>query len=63
MHRRDHGFAGHFGIAVGDGDGGLLVQAKQHLRLGIAEIIDNAVVQSAVARARRERDIGNIERA
>ena len=63
MHRRDHGFAGHFGIAVRDGDGSLLVQAKQHLWLGIAEIIDNAVVQSAVARARRERDIGNIERA
>ena len=57
------GLAGHLGIAVGDGDRGFLVQAEQHLRLRIAEIIDDAVVQAAIARARRERDIGNVERA
>ena len=63
VHGGDHRLAGDFGIAVGDGDGGFLVQAEQHLRLGIAEIIDDRVMQPAIARARGERDIGNIERA
>ena len=63
MHGRGHGLAGNFCITVRDGDGGLLMQAEQHLRRGIAEIIDDAVVQPAIARARGERDIGNVERA
>ncbi len=63
MHRADHRLAGDLGIAVGDGDGGFLVQAEQHLRLRIAEIVDDAVVQAAIARAGRERDIGDVERA
>ena len=62
MHRGGHGLAGNFCITVGDGDGGFLMQAEQHLRRGIAEIIDDAVVQAAIARARGERDIGNIQR-
>ena len=63
MHGGGHRLAGDLGIAMRDGDGGFLVQAEQHLRLRIAEIIDDAVVQPAIARARRERDIGDVERA
>ena len=40
----------------------LFVHAQQHLRGGVAEIIDDAVVQAAIARARRHRDVGNVER-
>src|SRR5260221_223532 len=39
-----------------------LVQTEQHLRLFVAEVIDDAVVQAAVARARIERQIRNVER-
>ena len=63
MHGGDHGLAGDLGVAVSDGDGGFLVQAEQHLRLRIAEIIDDAVVQPAIARTRRKRDIGDVEGA
>jgi hypothetical protein len=38
------------------------VQAKQHLRRFIAEIIDKTVVQPAIARAGIERDVGNFQR-
>ena len=41
VHRRGHRLAGDLGIAVRDGDGGFLVQAQQHLRLRIAEIVDD----------------------
>ncbi len=61
MHRRRHRLAGHFRIAVRDGDRGLLVQAQQHLRAGIADMVDQAVMQTAIARAWIERDIWNIE--
>ena len=50
MHGGDHGLAGDLGVALGDGDGGFLMQAEQHLRLRIAEIIDDRVVQAAIAR-------------
>ena len=63
MHRRRHRLAGHLGVAVRDCDRALLVQAEQHLRRGIAEVIDEAVVQAAIARAGIERDVGNVERA
>ena len=63
MYRAHHRLAGHLGIAMGDGDGCFLVQTEQHLRLRIAEIIDDAVVQAAIARAGRQRDIGDVERA
>jgi hypothetical protein len=44
-------------------DGDVLVQAQQHLRLGIAEVIDQAVVQPAIGRAGIERDVAQPERA
>ena len=49
------------GIAVRDRDGGFLVQAEQHLRRLVPEIIHDRVVQAAKARAGIERDIRNVE--
>ena len=63
VHDRRHRLAGDLGIAVRDRDRGFLVQAEQHLRLLVAEIVDDAVVQAAIAGAGIERDIGNVERA
>ena len=42
-----------------DGDGAFLVQTEQHLRLFIAEVIDDAVVEAAIAGAWIERDVGH----
>ena len=39
----------------------LLVQAQQHARPAIAEVVDEAVVQAAIARARVQCDIGDVE--
>ena len=61
MHRGAHRLAGDLGIAVRDRDRGLLVQAEQHLRRGVADVVDEAVVQAAIARAGIERDVGNVE--
>ena len=44
-----------------DRHGMLLVQTDHELRPPVAEMIDEAVVQAAKARAGRERDIGNVE--
>ena len=63
MHRRRHRLAGDLGIAVRDGDRAFFVQAEQHLRPLVAEVIHQAVVQAAIAGAGIERDIGDIERA
>ena len=62
VHRRRHRRAGHLGVALPNSHCGLLVHAKQHLRAGIAKIIDDAVVQAAIARSGRYRDIGDVER-
>ena len=48
---------------MGDGDGAFLVQRQQHLRAFIAQPVDQAVMQAAIARAGIERHIGNVERA
>jgi hypothetical protein len=50
-------------IAVRDRHGRLLVQAEQHLRPLVAEVVDDAVVQAAVARAGVEREVRDVERA
>ena len=63
MRRRRHRAAGHLRVAVRDRDGVLLVEAEQHLRPLVAEVVDEAVVQPAEARARIERDVGDVERA
>jgi len=48
--------------AVRDGYGGLLVQAEQELRLVVAEIIDEGIVQSAKAGTRIDGYVGDLER-
>ena len=53
----------HLGVAMRDGDGRLLVQAQQKLRILVAEIIDERIVQSAKARARIDGYVGDFERA
>ena len=63
VHRRAHRLAGDLGIAVRDRHRRLLVQAEDHLRLLVAEEVDDRVVQAAIARAGIERDIRDIERA
>ena len=63
MHHRAHHLSRSARIAVGDRDRGFLVQAEQHLRPLVAEVVDDAVVQPAVARARIEREVRNVERA
>src|SRR5262245_61147951 len=63
MHGGRHRPAGHLGIAMGDRHRAFLMQAQQHLRLFVAQIIDQAVVQPAVARAWIERDVRDIGRA
>ncbi len=61
VHRRRHRLAGDLGVAMGDRNRGFLVQAEQHLRPRIADVVDEAVMQAAIARARIERDIGDVE--
>lgn len=40
-----------------DGNSVLLVDTEQHLRLLVAEEVDQAVMQAAIARARRQGDV------
>ncbi len=46
-----HRLVGDPGVAVGDGDGMFLVQANQHLRVVVAEIVDDGIVEAAIAGA------------
>ncbi|MNC87418.1 hypothetical protein D3C83_31450 [compost metagenome] len=46
-----------------DGDGILVVDGQQHLWRAVAEVIDDAVVQPAVARAGIQRDVRHVELA
>ena len=62
VHRRRHRLAGDLGVAVRDRDRRLFVQAQQHLRLLVAEEVDDRVVQAAIGGAGIERDVGDIER-
>ncbi len=50
VHRRQHGRARHLGPPVREGDRMLLVQAKQHLRRLVAQMVHQAVVQAAIGR-------------
>ncbi len=61
MDGRSHGLARDLGVTMGDRHRVFLMQAQQYFRIGIAQIIDQTVVQPAKAGARVERDKGNIE--
>jgi len=54
-----HGLAGRLGVAVRDRDRVVLVQAQEDAGLLVAEMIDDAVVQPAIARARIEADVAD----
>ncbi len=54
---RQHRFFRHLGITVRDRDRVLFVQAHEHLRILGLEVVHEAVVQSAVARAGHERRV------
>ncbi len=54
--------AGDACVAVRQCHGVLLVNTQQHLGSRVAEIVDQAVVQTAIARAGRERDVGDFQR-
>jgi len=58
-----HRLAGGLGIAMRDRHRMILVQAEQNTRPLVAEVVDDAVVQPAVARAGVEADIGNAKAA
>ena len=63
VQRHGHRLLGHLAVTVGDRDGVLFVQADHHLGITVAEIIDDAVVKSAIAGAGHERDIFQVEPA
>ena len=54
---------GHLRVAMGDRDRVLLVQADEQLRITVAVVVHQAVVQSPVARAGDERDVPQVETA
>ncbi len=54
---------GHLRVAVRDRDRVLLVQADEQLRITVAVVVDEAVVEASVAGAGNERDVGQAETA
>ena len=50
-------------VAVRQCHRAFLVNAQEEFRALVAEVVDEAVVQAAEARARRERDVGDVQRA
>ena len=61
VQRHSHRLLGHFAVAVGDGDRVLFMQADDHLRIAVAEIIDDAVVKSTIAGTGHQGDIFKVE--
>src|SRR6185312_5551902 len=53
----------HFRPAMGNGHCRLFMEAEQHLRLLIAEPVDDAVMETAIGSARVQRDVRDVERA
>jgi hypothetical protein len=62
MQHHAHHPARGLGVTVGDRHGCLLVQAEQHLRALVAEVVDDAVMESPVARPRIQCEKRDIER-
>ena len=61
VQRHGHRLFRYFTVAVGDRDRVLFVQADHHLRIVVAEIIDDAVVKSAIAGTGHQGDIFEVE--
>ena len=60
VHHRAHHAPRCFGIAMGNGDGHLFMQAQQHLGRVVAQMVDQAVVQTAVTGPWVQRQVGNL---
>ena len=58
-----HRAPGDLRVAVGDGDRRLLVEREQHRGVAVAQVVDQAVVEAAVARPRVEGDPAQVEAA
>ena len=63
VYRDGHRTPGHLRVAMGDRDRVLLVQADEQLRITVAVVVHQAVVQPAVTRAGDERDVPQVETA
>ena len=63
VQRDGHRPPGHLGVAVGDRDRVLLVQADEHPRIAVAGVVHQAVVQPAVARAGDQREVAQVQAA
>src|SRR5262245_38695867 len=63
VQRHRHRFLRYLAVTVGDGNRMLFVQADDHLRIFIAQIVDDTVVESPVARAGHESNIFEVEPA
>jgi hypothetical protein len=63
VYRDRHRAPGHLRVAVGDRDRVLFVQADEHLRITVAAVVHQAVVEPAVTRAGDERDVPQAETA
>ena len=61
MHDHAHRLVGDLGVTVGDRDRHLLVEAEQHGRVLVAEVVDQAVVQAGEARSRVLHDVSDAE--
>jgi hypothetical protein len=56
-----HGLLRHLAVAVGNRDRMLFVQADDHLRIAVAQIVDDAVVKATIAGAGHQSDVLQIE--
>jgi hypothetical protein len=63
MERDCHRALRHLGVTLRNANGVLFVQADHHLRIAIAQIVHKGVVQAAIARAGRQRDVAHIKPA
>ena len=63
MEHAGHRLAGCLGVAVGNADRMVFMQAQQHGGIDIAEMVDHRIMQAAIARARIEAHIAKAETA
>ena len=63
VQRHGHWLLSDFAVPVGNRNGMLLVQANDHLRIAVAEIVHDAVVKSAIAGAGNQRNIFQVQPA
>ena len=63
MQRHGHRRLGDPRVTIGDGDGMFLMEADQHLRISIAEVIGDRIMKAAVARTGHQRDIFEVKAA